>query len=97
MTDLRALVGACFLLAVMGMVVVAPLGWWAVVLGFGEAFPAKIIKARPYQGKDKLVQKQILWPEGRDDIGPDQIDAACSALWRAWAALLAITVLLALI
>jgi hypothetical protein len=60
MTDLRALVGACFLLAVMGMVVVAPLGWWAVVLGFGEAFPAKIIKARPYQGKDKLVQKQIL-------------------------------------
>jgi adenosylcobinamide-phosphate synthase len=38
-----------------------------------------------------------VWPEGRDDIGPDQIDAACSALWRAWAALLAITVLLALI
>jgi hypothetical protein len=60
MTDPRALVGACFLLAVMGMVVVAPLGWWAVVLGFGEAFPEKIIKGRPYQGKDKLVQKQIL-------------------------------------
>jgi adenosylcobinamide-phosphate synthase len=38
-----------------------------------------------------------VWPEGRDDIGPDQIDAACSALWRAWAALLAITVVLALI
>lgn len=38
-----------------------------------------------------------VWPEGRDDIGPDQIDAACSALWRAWAALLGITVLLALI
>jgi adenosylcobinamide-phosphate synthase len=37
-----------------------------------------------------------VWPEGRDDIGPDQIDAACSALWRAWAALLAITVVLAL-
>jgi adenosylcobinamide-phosphate synthase len=38
-----------------------------------------------------------VWPEGHDDIGPDQIDAACSALWRAWAALLGITVLLALI
>jgi adenosylcobinamide-phosphate synthase len=38
-----------------------------------------------------------VWPEGRDDIGPDQIDAACSALWKAWAALLAIIVLLALI
>jgi adenosylcobinamide-phosphate synthase len=38
-----------------------------------------------------------VWPEGRDDIGPDQIDAACSALWQAWVALLAITVVLALI
>ena len=27
MTDLRALVGACFLLAVMGFVVSVPLGW----------------------------------------------------------------------
>jgi hypothetical protein len=27
MTDLRALVGACFLLAVMGSVVSIPLGW----------------------------------------------------------------------
>ena len=51
MTDLRALVGACFLLAVMGMVVVAPLGWWAVVLGFGEAFPAKIIKGQTVSGE----------------------------------------------
>ncbi len=36
-----------------------------------------------------------VWPEGRDDIGPDQIDAACSALWRAWAALLALGIVLA--
>ena len=36
MTDLRALVGACFLLAVMGTVVSFPLGW-AIVLGIGEA------------------------------------------------------------
>ena len=27
MTDLRALVGACFLLAIMGFVVSVPLGW----------------------------------------------------------------------
>ena len=59
MTDLRALVGACFLLAVMGIVVFVPLGW-AIVLGIGEAYPEKIIKGRPFQRKDELVQKQIL-------------------------------------
>ena len=59
MTDLRALVGACFLLAVMGIVVFVPLGW-AIVLGIGEAYPEKIIKSRPYQRKDELAQKQIL-------------------------------------
>ena len=43
MTNLRALVGACFLLAVMGAVVSVPLGW-AIVLGIGEAYPEKLIK-----------------------------------------------------
>jgi hypothetical protein len=41
MTRLRALVGACFLLAVMGTVVAVPIGW-AVLLGIGEAFPEKL-------------------------------------------------------
>lgn len=59
MTDLRALVGACFLLAVMGFVVSVPLGW-AIVLGIGEAYPEKIIKSRPYQQNDVLVQMKIL-------------------------------------
>jgi hypothetical protein len=59
MTGLRALIGACFLLAVMGTVVSVPLGW-AIVLGIGEAYPEKIIKGRPYQRNDELVQRKIL-------------------------------------
>ena len=59
MTTLRALVGAGFLLAVMGIVVAVPLGW-AIVLGIGEAYPEKLIQGRPDQRNDELVQKQIL-------------------------------------
>jgi hypothetical protein len=59
MTNLRALVGACFLLAVTGIVVFVPLGW-AIVLGIGEAYPEKISKGRPYLQKGGLVQEKIL-------------------------------------
>ena len=59
MTNLRALVGAGFLLAVMGTVVAVPLGW-AIVLGIGEAYTEKLIQGRPDQRNDELVQKQIL-------------------------------------
>ena len=68
MTDLRALVGACFLLAVMGIVVSVPLGW-AIVLGIGEAYPEKILKGRPYQWNDELVQKKILPRTTYEQIG----------------------------
>jgi adenosylcobinamide-phosphate synthase len=37
-----------------------------------------------------------VWPEGRRDPGPDDIDAAARALWRVWAVLLAVAVLAAL-
>ena len=37
-----------------------------------------------------------VWPEGRRDPGPDDIDAAADALWRVWATLLAFAVLIAL-
>lgn len=38
-----------------------------------------------------------VWPEGRRDPGPDDIDAAADALWRIWAALLAVAVVVALL
>ena len=59
MTTLRALVGAGFLLAVMGIVVAVPLGW-TLALGIGEAYPEKLIQGRPDQRKAELVQKKIL-------------------------------------
>ena len=49
---------------------------------------------RSYNG----VRKDFpwVWPEGRRDPGPDDIDAAAEALWRVWAGLLAFAVLIAL-
>lgn len=34
--------------------------------------------------------------QGRKDAGPDDIDAACRALWRSWIALLGMVLLFAL-
>ena len=44
MTRVRALVGACFVLAVIGTVVAVPIAW-AVFIGIGEAFPEKLATA----------------------------------------------------
>jgi adenosylcobinamide-phosphate synthase len=38
-----------------------------------------------------------VWGEGRRDAGPDQIDAAVSALWRAWAVMLVCVIVIALL
>ena len=59
MTNLRALVGAGFLLAVIVFVVSVPL-IWALIIGIGEAYPEKINKDLTYQQKVELVLKKIL-------------------------------------
>lgn len=68
-------------------------GWpeaaMAVVLNVSLSGP------RSYNGV--MTAFPWVWPEGRADPGPDQIDAACSALWRAWAGLLGIACLIALV
>ena len=37
---------------------------------------------RSYNGR--MTDYPWVWPEGRRDIGPDDIDAAVRALWRSW-------------
>jgi adenosylcobinamide-phosphate synthase len=68
-------------------------GWpeaaMAVVLNVALSGP------RSYNGV--MTAFPWVWPEGRADPGPDQIDAACSALWRAWAGLLGLACVMALV
>lgn len=67
-------------------------GWpeaaMAPVLGVALSGP------RSYHGE--MRDFPWVWPEGRRDAGPDDIDAACGALWRAWGGMLVITLVLAL-
>lgn len=67
--------------------------------GWPEAALAPVLNValsgpRSYNG----VRKDYpwVWPEGRRDPGPEDIDAAADALWRVWVALLAVAVVLAL-
>ncbi|WP_151717352.1 adenosylcobinamide-phosphate synthase CbiB [Gemmobacter serpentinus] len=68
-------------------------GWpeaaMAVVLGVALSGP------RSYHGQSRNFP--WVYPEGRRDAGPADIDAACRALWRAWAAMLILTFVLVLI
>jgi adenosylcobinamide-phosphate synthase len=67
-------------------------GWpeaaMAVVLGVALSGP------RSYNGE--MRDFPWVWPEGSRDAGPDDIDMACRALWRAWAGLLAIVIVIAI-
>jgi adenosylcobinamide-phosphate synthase len=68
-------------------------GWpeaaMAVVLNIALSGP------RSYHGQ--VQPYPVVHPEGRAELGPDDIDAACNVLWRTWAALLAFAVVIALL
>ena len=68
-------------------------GWpeaaMAVVLGISLAGP------RSYNGEMKSFP--WVYPEGRRDPGPREIEAACAALWRAWGLMLALTLLMVIL
>ena len=66
--------------------------------GWPEAAMSRVVNAalagpRSYSGR--MQQFPFVNPQGRTDIGPAEIDAAVAALWRVWALLLALVVLLA--
>ena len=65
MTTLRALVGAYSIVVFIGFVVSVPFVW-TIVLGIAATSPEKIVKSRPYQPNDELVQKKIL-PRATDE------------------------------
>lgn len=68
--------------------------------GWPEAAMAQVLDIslsgpRSYHGE----RRDYPWvhPQGRRDIGPDQVDAACTALWRTWGLMLVVVVLIAII
>lgn len=67
-------------------------GWpeaaMAVVLNVSLSGP------RSYHGRSQNFP--WVWVEGRRDIGPNDIEAACGMLWRAWGQMLALAVVVAL-
>lgn len=48
---------------------------------------------RSYHGEEQHLP--WIWPEGRRDPGPDEIEAAVHALWRAWGLMLALVLVAA--
>lgn len=59
------------------------------------ALDVAISGPRSYHGR--LTDYPWVWPEGRHDLGPDDIDRTVAALWRGWGAMLALTALVALV
>ncbi len=67
--------------------------------GWPESVLAPVLNvalAGPRSYNGVMTDYPWVWPEGRRDPGADDIDAACAALWRTWALMLALTALLAL-
>ena len=67
--------------------------------GWPESALAPILNvalAGPRSYGGQMTDYPWVWPEGRRDPGPDDIDATCRALWRTWAGMLALALLLAL-
>ncbi|MGB8813681.1 MAG: adenosylcobinamide-phosphate synthase CbiB [Paracoccaceae bacterium] len=68
-------------------------GWpeaaMAVILNIALSGP------RSYNGE--MRDFPWVYPEGRRNTGPNDIDAATTALWRAWASFLLVTVLIAIL
>ncbi|MBP9182210.1 MAG: cobalamin biosynthesis protein [Fuscovulum sp.] len=67
--------------------------------GWPESVLAPILNialAGPRSYNGRMTDYPWVWPEGRRDPGPDDIDAACAALWRTWALMLALVALIAL-
>jgi adenosylcobinamide-phosphate synthase len=68
--------------------------------GWPESVLAPVLNislAGPRSYNGVMTDYPWVWPEGRRDPGPDDIDAACRALWRTWAGMLALVVLIALV
>ncbi|WP_282158955.1 adenosylcobinamide-phosphate synthase CbiB [Shimia thalassica] len=57
-----------------------------------RALNAAIAGPRAYDGE--MRDFPYVYPNGRRTLGPDDVDAACRALWRTWAAFLAICLVL---
>lgn len=67
--------------------------------GWPESVLAPVLNvalAGPRSYNGVMTDYPWVWPEGRRDPGADDIDAACAALWRTWAGMLALVTLLAL-
>jgi adenosylcobinamide-phosphate synthase len=65
--------------------------------GWPEAAMAVVLNVALSGPRSYHGQKQDfpwVWPEGRRDPGPREIDAACTALWRAWGGMLVLVVLI---
>lgn len=68
--------------------------------GWPEAAMALVLDValsgpRSYHGESRDFP--WVWPEGRRDAGPDDIDRAVGALWRAWGLMLVIVIAVALV